>query len=56
MQPFTRVKYFTEQRLFAENTAKKYLNKLVDMGIPERRTIKGNHYYLNLELYRILGA
>ena len=54
-QPFTRVKYFTEQRLYAENTAKKYLNLLIDMGILERRTIQGNHYYLNLELYRILG-
>lgn len=54
-QPFTRVKYFTEQGLYAENTAKKYLNQLVAMGILERRTIQGNHYYLNLELYRILG-
>ncbi len=54
-QPLTRVKYFTEQRLYAENTAKKYLNQLVDMGILERKTIQGNHYYLNLELYRILG-
>ena len=54
-QPFSRVKYFTEHRLYAENTAKKYLNQLVDMGILERRIIQGNHYYLNLELYRILG-
>lgn len=54
-QPFTRVKHFMEQGLYAENTAKKYLNQLVDMGILERRTIQGNHYYLNLELYRILG-
>lgn len=54
-QPFTRVKYFTEQGLYAENTAKKYLNQLIAMGILERRTIQGNHYYLNLELYRILG-
>ena len=44
-----------EQGLYAENTAKKYLNQLVDMGILERRTIQGNHYYLNLELHRILG-
>ena len=54
-QPFTRVKYFTEQRLYAENTAKKYLSQLVDMGILEQRTLQGKHYYLNLELYRILG-
>jgi len=52
-QPFTRVKYFTEQRMFAENTAKKYLNRLVEMGILEKKVIQGNHYYLNMELYRI---
>ena len=54
-QPFSRIKYFTDHKLYAENTAKKYLNKLVDMGVLERRTIQGSHYYLNLELYRILG-
>lgn len=54
-QPFSRIKYFTEQKLYAENTAKKYLTQLVQMGILERRTMQGNHYYLNLELYRILA-
>jgi Fic family protein len=54
-QPFTRVKHFTENRIYALNTAIKYLNQLVDMGILERRTLQGNHYYLNLELYRILA-
>nr|WP_295930622.1 Fic/DOC family N-terminal domain-containing protein [uncultured Dyadobacter sp.] len=54
-QPFTRVKHLTDQRLYAENTAKKYLNQLVDLGVLEKRAIQGNHYYLNLELYRILA-
>jgi Fic family protein len=54
-QPYTRVKHLTDQRLYAENTAKKYLNQLVDLGVLERRVIQGNHYYLNLELYRILA-
>lgn len=54
-QPFTRVKHLTDQRLYAENTAKKYLNQLVELGVLQRRVIQGNHYYLNLELYRILG-
>ena len=39
----------------AENTARKYLNQLIDMGILELRSIQGHNYYLNLELYRILG-
>ncbi|MES2388743.1 MAG: Fic family protein [Bacteroidota bacterium] len=55
-QPFTRVKHLTEQGIYAENTARNYLNRLCEMQILERRTIKGSHYYLNTELYRILGA
>ncbi|KQS27974.1 Fic family protein [Dyadobacter sp. Leaf189] len=54
-QPLTRVRYITGQKLYSENTAKKYLNQLVSMGILERRSIQGNHYYLNSELYRILA-
>lgn len=54
-QPYTRVKHFTEEKIYVENTARKYLNQLTDMGILEKRSIQGHHYYLNLELYRILG-
>lgn len=54
-QPFTKVKHLTERKLYAENTARQYLNQLTEMGILERREIGGGHYYLNLELYRILG-
>ena len=54
-QPFTRVKHFTSKNFFAENTARSYLNKLVNMGILEKKTIQGHHYYLNLELHRILS-
>ncbi len=54
-QPFTRVKHLTDAKLYAENTARNYLNKLGEMGILEKRTIQGHHYYLNLELYRILS-
>ncbi|HWK58491.1 MAG TPA: Fic/DOC family N-terminal domain-containing protein [Parapedobacter sp.] len=54
-QPYSKVKHFVEKGIFAEKTARQYLNKLSDMHILERRTIDGNHYYLNLELYRILS-
>jgi Fic family protein len=53
--PFTKVKYFTDNRIFSENTARQYLNKLSDLGILEKRTVSGNHYYLNSELHRILA-
>lgn len=54
-QPFTRVKHLTDKGIFAENTARAYLNVLCDIGVLEKRIISGHHYYLNLELYRILG-
>lgn len=55
-QPFTKVKHLVDKKLYAENTARLYLNQLVELGICEKRKISGNHYYLNLELYRILGS
>lgn len=54
-QPFTRVKHLTNAKLYAENTARKNLNKLVAMRILELKVLQGNHYYLNLELDRILA-
>ncbi|WP_424962129.1 Fic family protein [Ekhidna sp.] len=54
-QPLTKVSHLTDAKIYAENTARNYLNELVDLGILEKRTISGHHYYLNLELYRILS-
>lgn len=53
-QPITRVKHLTEDRTYAENTARDYLNQLVELQVLEKQTIRGNHYYLNRELYAIL--
>ncbi len=55
-QPYTRVKHLTGKKIYAENTARSYLNKLTEMGILEKKTIQGHHYYLNLELFRILSG
>jgi len=54
-QPFTKVKHLVEAGIYAENTARGYLNKLCDMQVLEKKEIEGHHYYLNLELYRILS-
>ncbi len=54
-QPLTKVSHLTDARIYAEATARNYLNELCDLGILEKRTISGHHYYLNLELYRILS-
>lgn len=54
-QPYTKVKHLTDKGLYAENTARNYLNKLTELGVLEKKTIQGHHYYLNLELYAILA-
>ena len=54
-QPFTKVIHLQNERVYAENTARAYLNKLCDINVLEKRAIDGHHYYLNLELYRILS-
>ena len=54
-QPFTKVKHLADSGIYAENTARDYLNKLCDMQVLEKKEIGGHHYYLNLELYRILS-
>lgn len=54
-QPFTKVNHLTDQGIYAENTARDYLNKLAEMRLLEKRQINGKHYYLNTELKRILA-
>ena len=54
-QPYTKVSHLVERGIYAENTARKYLNKLADLQILERKEIQGHHYYLNLELEHILS-
>lgn len=54
-QPFTKVKHLVDEGIYAENTARDYLNKLSEMNVLEKKEIEGHHYYLNLELYRILS-
>lgn len=54
-QPFTKVNHLTDAGIYAENTARNYLNELADMGVLEKKQIKGRHYYLNIELERILA-
>ncbi len=54
-QPFTKVKHLVDAGIYAENTARDYLNKLCEMQVLEKKEIQGHHYYLNQELYRILS-
>lgn len=54
-QPYTKVNHLVENGLYAEKTARKYLNDLCNLGVLERKVIEGKHYYLNIELHRILS-
>jgi Fic family protein len=54
-QPFTKVSHLVDSGIYAENTARDYLNRLCDIHVLEKKVIEGRHYYLNLELYRILS-
>lgn len=54
-QPFTKVSHLTDAGIYAENTARNYLNELAKMGALEKKEIKGRHYYLNRELKQILS-
>ena len=54
-QPLTKVKHLVDAKLYSENTAREYLNKLCELQVLEKKEIEGHHYYLNLELYRILS-
>ncbi len=55
MQPFVRVKHLQDAKMYAEGTARDYLNRLAKIGVLEKRSIEGSHYYLNTELYHILS-
>ncbi|HEX6983417.1 MAG TPA: Fic family protein [Balneolaceae bacterium] len=54
-QPFTKVSHLTTAGIYAENTARNYLNELTEMGVLEKKQIKGRHYYQNRELEQILA-
>lgn len=54
-QPYIKVKHLTDAKLYAEGTAREYLNKLADISVLEKKSIEGRHYYLNQELFRILS-
>ncbi|MEO6902578.1 MAG: Fic/DOC family N-terminal domain-containing protein [Bacteroidia bacterium] len=54
-QPYIKVKHLTDGKIYAEGTARDYLNLLAEMRVVEKKTIEGRHYYLNQELFRILS-
>jgi Fic family protein len=54
-QPYTKVTHLTGKGLYAENTARNYLNELAELQVLEKKEIKGRHYYINPALAEILS-
>jgi Fic family protein len=54
-QPYTKVAHLTDRGLYAENTARNYLNELADLQVLNKKEIKGRHYYINPALTEILA-
>ncbi|MFP8489643.1 Fic family protein [Gracilimonas sp. Q87] len=54
-QPYIKVNHLVDNGIYAENTARNYLNKLAEIKVLQKRHIQGRHYYVNLELEEILS-
>jgi Fic family protein len=54
-QPYIKVNHLTDRGLYAENTARNYLNELAELQILEKKEIRGKHYYINPALVEILS-
>lgn len=54
-QPYIKVNHLVENGIYAENTARNYLNELAEIKVLQKRQLKGRHYYVNRELEQILS-
>jgi Fic family protein len=53
--PYTKVEFITQDLDIHRNTASKYLNQLVDIGVLTKHKLGKDNYYLNNELYALLS-
>ena len=53
--PYTKVEFITKDLNIHRNTASKYLNQLVDIGVLTKHKLGKDNYYLNNELYALLS-
>lgn len=53
--PYTKVEFITQDLNIHRNTASKYLNQLVDIGLLSKHKLGKDNYYLNNELYALLS-
>jgi len=53
--PYTKVEFVTDELGIHRNTASKYLNQLVDIGLLTKHKLGKGNYYLHRELYDLLS-
>jgi Fic family protein len=53
--PYIKVRNLTDKKLYAENTARNYLNELTRLGVLTKQAYRGHDYYINRDLMRILA-
>lgn len=53
IHPYTKVEFLVNELDVHRNTASKYLNQLVDIGVLSKHKLGKDNYYLNTELFNI---
>ncbi|WP_265475111.1 Fic family protein [Mergibacter septicus] len=51
--PYTKIEFITEDCQVHRNTARRYLDKLISLGILEKTKIGKENYYINTALYKL---
>ena len=54
--PYTKIDFVAEELLVSRQTASKYLEMLVGMGIVSKHKLAKDNYYLNIALYQLLDG
>jgi Fic family protein len=53
--PYTKVDIFSESFELHRNTARRHLNQLEELGVLTKVTISNEHFYVNSDLFNLLG-
>ncbi|NQZ89863.1 MAG: hypothetical protein HRT54_20025 [Colwellia sp.] len=53
--PYTKVEFITQDLNVHRNTASKYLNQLVEIGLLSKHKLGKDNYYLSSEFYELLS-